>query len=406
MIASILRIDGFWPCSSSWTGSLLANPVAASTAPSSTAASWVKSGYSTISTSSTFEFADAEERLEHDPARSVATWDPDLLALQVGRRLDFGRVLGKDDVGELAVDRGEVGDRDGPADGGDDAGPVADPDIDGSLADQRDEVLVDLALELDVQAGIGVVAVLLCEVELRELDARDVSEPDDELSRGDARLRRFARCEGGGRRVRRSIGGNHLNHGARKNINMTYFIMDNFVYGLTKKQTSPTSPIGFKSKTDPTGAIDQPVNPMKQLICAGATFIARTHATQVNHMIQMIERAMDHQGFSVIECLSECVEFFPGAFDPANPRKGGAFSLIEERKWDNTPEDELRHDVTDELAAYKLAQIPFPGVFGVFYENDRPTKNALEKKWIDSTREKLGNPSDIDILQKTFDRMK
>ena len=48
-----------------------------------------------------------------------------------------------------------------------------------------------------------------------------------------------------------SIGGNHLDHGARKNINMTYFIMDNFVYGLTKKQTSPTSPIGFKSKTDP-----------------------------------------------------------------------------------------------------------------------------------------------------------
>ena len=53
-----------------------------------------------------------------------------------------------------------------------------------------------------------------------------------------------------------SIGGNHLDHGARKNINMTYFIMDNFVYGLTKKQTSPTSPIGFKSKTDPTGAIE------------------------------------------------------------------------------------------------------------------------------------------------------
>jgi 2-oxoglutarate ferredoxin oxidoreductase subunit beta len=157
-----------------------------------------------------------------------------------------------------------------------------------------------------------------------------------------------------------SIGGNHLNHGARKNINMTYFIMDNFVYGLTKKQTSPTSPIGFKSKTDPTGALDQPVNPMKQLISAGASFIARTHATQVNHMIQMIERAMDHQGFSVIECLSECVEFFPGAFDPANPRKGGAFSLIDEKKYDNTPEDELRHDVTDELAAYKLAQLPFP----------------------------------------------
>src|SRR5216117_953273 len=87
-----------------------------------------------------------------------------------------------------------------------------------------------------------------------------------------------------------SIGGNHLNHGARKNVNLVYFIMDNFVYGLTKKQTSPTSPIGFKSKTDPTGAIDQPVNPMKKLIAGGATPIARTNAANVTHMIKRIER--------------------------------------------------------------------------------------------------------------------
>ena len=105
---------------------------------------------------------------------------------------------------------------------------------------------------------------------------------------------------------------------------MTYVMMDNFVYGLTKKQTSPTSPIGFKSKTDPQGAIDQPVNPMKKLVTSGATFVARTHASQVNHMIQMIERAMDHQGFSVIECLSECVEFYPGAFDPPILARAGA----------------------------------------------------------------------------------
>ena len=123
-------------------------------------------------------------------------------------------------------------------------------------------------------------------------------------------------------------------------------------------------------------------------------------------MIQLIERAMDHQGFSVIECLSECVEFFPDVFDPANPKKGGSFEVIQEKKWDNTPEDELRHDVTDELAAYKLASLPFPGVFGVFYETDRPTKNSLEKKWIENTREKIGNASDLEVLQKTFDRMK
>jgi 2-oxoglutarate ferredoxin oxidoreductase subunit beta len=203
-----------------------------------------------------------------------------------------------------------------------------------------------------------------------------------------------------------SIGGNHLDHGARKNIRLTYVIMDNFVYGLTKKQTSPTSPVGYKSKTDPTGAIDQPVNPIKKLLAAGATFIARTHATQINHMIQMIERAMDHDGFSVIECLSECVEFYPGAFDPANPRKGGEFKLIEEKKWDGTSEDESRHDVTDEIAAYRLANVPFPGLFGVFFENDRPTKNAFERKWIETTRAKLGNPTDLEVLQKTFDRMK
>jgi 2-oxoglutarate ferredoxin oxidoreductase subunit beta len=203
-----------------------------------------------------------------------------------------------------------------------------------------------------------------------------------------------------------SIGGNHLTHGARKNIRMTYVIMDNFVYGLTKKQTSPTSPIGFRSKTDPTGAIDRPVNPIKQLITAGATFVARTHATQVKHMIEMMERAMDHDGFSVVEVLSECVEFFPGAFDAATPRKGGAFNTIEEKKWDNTSEDENRHDVTDEVAAYRLADMEFPGLFGVFYEVDRPTKNTLEQKWIEKSREKFGHASDLEILQKTFARMK
>lgn len=203
-----------------------------------------------------------------------------------------------------------------------------------------------------------------------------------------------------------SIGGNHLDHGARKNIRLTYVIMDNFVYGLTKKQTSPTSPIGYRSKTDPTGVIDHPVNPIKKLIAAGATFIARTHAAQVNHMIQMYERAMDHDGFSVIECLSECIEFFPGAFDAGNPRKGGEFKVIEEKKRDNTPEDEARHDVTDEIAAYRLSNLPFPGLFGVFYDVDRPTKNSLEKKWIDETRAKVSNASDQELLQRTFDRMK
>lgn len=203
-----------------------------------------------------------------------------------------------------------------------------------------------------------------------------------------------------------SIGGNHLDHCARKNINLTYVVMDNFVYGLTKKQTSPTSPLGFKSKTDPTGAIDQPINPMKKLVSNGASFVARTHAAQVKHMMEVFERAILYPGFSVVEVLSECVVFYPGVFDPGNPRKGGEFNLIDEKKWDDTPEDEDRHDVTDDVAAYELASLDFPGKFGVFYETDRPTKNQLEQKWIDSSREKTKNAPAKELLAQRFASMK
>ena len=170
---------------------------------------------------------------------------------------------------------------------------------------------------------------------------------------------------------------------------------DNWVYGLTKKQTSPTSPLGFKSKTDIWGAVDHPINPMKQLVSAGATFIARTTHTNPNHVLQMMEAAMDHDGFSVIECLSECVEFYEGAFDASNPRKGGVFNQV--------PAD---HDVTDEMAAYKLADTAFPGYFGIFYKTNRPTKNANEQKINASMREKVKGLKDWQILQKNFDRMK
>lgn len=203
-----------------------------------------------------------------------------------------------------------------------------------------------------------------------------------------------------------SIGGNHLDHAARKNLNLTYVVMDNFVYGLTKKQTSPTSPIGYKSKTDPEGAIDQPINPMKKLVANGASFVARTHAAQVKHMMEMFERAIRHPGFSVVEVLSECVIFYKGAFDDGNPRKGGVYDVIEERQWDDTSEDEARHDVTDEKAAFALADQQYPGKFGVFFQKERPTKNQLEQQWIDSSREKTGGAGPAELLKSRFSLMK
>ncbi|MEM9159678.1 MAG: thiamine pyrophosphate-dependent enzyme [Verrucomicrobiota bacterium] len=193
-----------------------------------------------------------------------------------------------------------------------------------------------------------------------------------------------------------SIGGNHLDHAGRKNIRLTYVIMDNFVYGLTKKQTSPTSPIGFKSKTDPGGAIDRPTNPMRKLLSSGATFVARTHSTQVKHMMEMYERAIQHDGFSVIEVLSECVIFHKGAFDAAVPRKGGEWETIDEEK----------HDVSDMPAALGLAEEEWPGKFGVYYQEETPTKNELEASIIDKAKGKSGGKSDIDLLKATFNAMK
>jgi 2-oxoglutarate ferredoxin oxidoreductase subunit beta len=192
-----------------------------------------------------------------------------------------------------------------------------------------------------------------------------------------------------------SIGGNHFTHTARKNIKMTLVVMDNQVYGLTKKQTSPTSPLGFKSKTDTWGAVDYPINPAKQAIAVGATFVARTTSSNPNHVLQMMEAAMDHEGFSFVHCLSECVEFYEGAFDSANPRKGGAF--------DEVPKT---HDVTDELAAYKLAGVDFPGLFGILYKVNKPTKNARELEINKNAQSKFAGLKDWQILQKTFDRMK
>jgi 2-oxoglutarate ferredoxin oxidoreductase subunit beta len=123
--------------------------------------------------------------------------------------------------------------------------------------------------------------------------------------------------------------------------------------------------------------------------------VARTTHTNPNHVLQMMEAAMDHDGFSFIECLSECVEFYEGAFDASNPRKGGTFKEV--------PKD---HDVTDELAAYKLANESFPGSFGIFYKVNKPTKNTKEAEINKAMMEKVEGLKDWEILQKNFDRMK
>ncbi len=171
--------------------------------------------------------------------------------------------------------------------------------------------------------------------------------------------------------------------------------MDNWVYGLTKKQTSPTSPLGFKSKTDQWGAVDYPINPMKQAIAAGATFVARTTSTNPNHVLEMMEAAMDHDGFSFIECLSECVEFYEGAFDAANPRKGGVFNEV--------PKD---HDVTDEAGGLQAGRRGFPRLLRHFLQEQQADQERQGSRNPARLMEKVKGLKDWQILQKNFDQMK
>ena len=88
--------------------------------------------------------------------------------------------------------------------------------------------------------------------------------------------------------------------------------------------------------------------------------------------------------------------FYEGSFNDSTPRKGGVYDII----------DETQHDVKDDVAAFKLADLPSPGKFGVYYQVDRPTKNALEQKWIDETQAKLGGVSQKDLLKKRLETMR
>ncbi len=103
------------------------------------------------------------------------------------------------------------------------------------------------------------------------------------------------------------IGVGHLVHAARRNLDIVMLVHDNEVYGLTKGQTSPTSPHGFKTPTTPEGAIELPENPLALALSAGATFVARGFAGNVEHLAGLIGRALEHPGFALIDVLQPCV---------------------------------------------------------------------------------------------------
>jgi 2-oxoglutarate ferredoxin oxidoreductase subunit beta len=112
-----------------------------------------------------------------------------------------------------------------------------------------------------------------------------------------------------------SIGGNHLLHLLRRNLNVNVLLFNNRIYGLTKGQYSPTSPVGTRTKTSPTGSLEHPLNPALFALGAEATFVARTVDNNPKHMVEIFKAAHEHNGVSFIEIFQNCVIFNDATWD-------------------------------------------------------------------------------------------
>jgi 2-oxoglutarate/2-oxoacid ferredoxin oxidoreductase subunit beta len=118
-----------------------------------------------------------------------------------------------------------------------------------------------------------------------------------------------------------SIGGNHMIHMLRRNVDVKILLFNNQIYGLTKGQYSPTSPVGLRTKSTPYGSLDRAFNPVKLALGAGATFVARTMDTHPKHMEAVLAEAAMHKGSAFVEIFQNCVIFNDGAFEAVAGRK-------------------------------------------------------------------------------------
>lgn len=181
------------------------------------------------------------------------------------------------------------------------------------------------------------------------------------------------------------IGLNHFAHAARKDIDLTYLVFDNRVYGLTKGQTSPTTPLDTITVTHPYGNLDPPINIIHCALSFGATFIARVSALDRKQMTWAISRAMGHKGFSVIHILTPCITF----------RASADFDFIR-----NNCRELDRHDALSTLDAFQLADSTNPCLLGIFYEAEG---RNYERKIKESAEmaEELG-PADMKNMLDMF----
>ena len=219
-----------------------------------------------------------------------------------------------------------------------------------------------------------------------------------------------------------SIGGNHLLHVMRRNVDITIVLFNNRIYGLTKGQYSPTSEFGKRTKSSPAGSVDSPLHPLSVAISAEASFVARSLDIDQKHLIATIERAGQHKGTSFIEVYQNCNVFNDGAFmefadkavrsdrtlrlEHGQPMLFGKEREKGIRLNGATPEivtlgngvsesDLWVHDETreDPVAAFILSRMhwpDFPEPMGVIRAVERPTYEALVQQQVDEAIERQG----------------
>jgi 2-oxoglutarate/2-oxoacid ferredoxin oxidoreductase subunit beta len=227
-----------------------------------------------------------------------------------------------------------------------------------------------------------------------------------------------------------SIGGNHLIHALRRNVNMTILLFNNRIYGLTKGQYSPTSEAGKITKSTPMGSLDTPFNPISVALGAEATFVARTFDSDRKHLTSVLREAAAHRGTALVEIYQNCPIFNDGAFEAFKDRDTreaaiiplehgqpvrfgstgqygvvrddtGAFTVVEVAGDDNpdgVAESGLHvHDAhaDDPSAAFGLSRLTPGGHLdrapvGIFRQVDRPTYDDLAREQIHTAQQTHG----------------
>jgi 2-oxoglutarate ferredoxin oxidoreductase subunit beta len=226
-----------------------------------------------------------------------------------------------------------------------------------------------------------------------------------------------------------SIGGNHLMHCMRRNLDVKILLFNNRIYGLTKGQYSPTSELGKQTYSSPHGSADRPLEPARFALGCGATFVARSYDTSGPHLVNVLRRAAQHRGTAFVEILQNCHVFNDGAFETITNKANAAVNQLrlEHRKpmvfgansdsaisLDRAslslqrapatagPEVVLQHDETNAVMAQLLASMAFPELpvpLGVLYASPQPTYEEQLHRLDALAKEK--SPDGLDALLKS-----